>query len=72
MLGMLDKKDKVAALMMSVKPAEDKHEKEEVDMKSEAKKDAARQLLAAIEKKDLQAIVESLDMFRECGEGYEE
>jgi hypothetical protein len=73
MLGMLDKKDKLAALIVGG-PKESDDKESSMDMKSEAKKDSMRQFLAAVEKKDLSAMDDALDMYLECRkhEGSEE
>lgn len=70
MLGMLDKKDKLAALIVSGGPKESEHEEQEqeMDMPKEAKKDAARQFLAAIERKDISGLVDAFELMRECYE----
>jgi hypothetical protein len=69
MLGMLDKKDKLAALIVGGSgPSEKEHEEKEMDIGEEAKKDAARQLLSAIERKDISALVDAFDTFRGCYE----
>jgi hypothetical protein len=68
MLGMLEKKDKLAALIAGSGESEKEHEEKEMDIGEEAKKDAARQLLSAIERKDISALVDAFDTFRGCYE----
>jgi hypothetical protein len=71
MLGMLDKKDKLAALIVGG-PKEESEGPDEMEMSAEAKKDAARSLLAAIEKKDISALVDAMETMMQVCEYSEE
>jgi hypothetical protein len=71
MLGMLDKKDKLAALIVGG-PKEESEGPEDMDMSGEAKKDAARALLSAIERKDIKALVEAMETMMQVCEYSEE
>jgi hypothetical protein len=72
MLGMLDKKDKLAALIVGGGPKEESEGSDDMEMSVEAKKDAARSLLSAIERKDIKALVDAMETMMQVCEHSEE
>ncbi len=73
MLGMLDKKDKLAALIVGGGPKEEKSEgPDDMEMSMEAKKDAARSLLSAIERKDIKGLIDAMETMMQVCEYSEE
>ena len=72
MLGLMGPK-KMAAIIIGHGPKDSSDEKE-VDLQKEAKLDAAKLFLKAIESKDAQALVDAFENMKECceSEGMEE
>jgi hypothetical protein len=67
MLGLLEPKKGVASIIIGSKSPES-----EVDLKKEAKLDAAKSLLKAIESKDAQKVADAFMELKECCEEMEE